>query len=156
MATVVIELVSTESSMATTTASLEQKLIIISTAQFIILILFALMGFMCIVNNAIVVYIIIKSSKLQKKLVNSLLFNQCLIDIATNLCLILKITIITNISYSGLWGNLICRWWTTPIIVWCFLQASVCNLGISTVERYFTIVHHIFHRNHQSKSLSTL
>ena len=138
---------------ATTVSLVETTAVAIPTIQFVSLIIYTIVGFVCVINNGVVIYVIVRSPKLNKRLENSLLFNQCLIDIVTGICLVCRLTTTLNIPFVGLLGEIICRCWASGTILWWFLQTSVTNLVIITVERYYKIVHPLFHKVHQSRRL---
>ena len=116
--------------------------------------LYAIVGFIGIINNLFVAVIFATSIQLKKRVENILLFHQSVIDSVTGLMLILSFTTsITQIAYTGLIGDFICKYWMSSTPLWTALQASICNLVIITVERYVEVVHPIFHQNYRNRWL---
>ena len=116
--------------------------------------LYAFVGFIGIMNNLFVAIIFATSIQLKKRVENILLFHQSVIDSVTGLLLILSFTTtVTQIAYTGLVGDFICKYWMSSTPLWTALQASICNLVIITLERYVEIVHPIFHKNYNNRWL---
>lgn len=103
--------------------------------------IYAIVGFMVTITNLSVVVVMATSKKLKKRFENNLILNQALIDMVTGLLLMLNQTATIPISQSGWFFQFLCRYWSSSTPLWCAAQASVTNLVIITLERYFEIVY---------------
>ena len=116
--------------------------------------MYTIFGFVGIIGNLFVAVIFATSVQLKKRKENILLFHQSIIDSITGVMLILSFaTKLTHVTYTGLLGNFICKYWMSATPLWTALQASICNLVIITLERYVEIVHPAFHKNYFNRRL---
>ena len=113
--------------------------------------IYTIVGFVGMATNFLVAAIIATSVTMKKRQENNLLLNQSVIDGVSGFFLVLNLTINLNTAYVGVWGDLICRYWVSATPLWSALQASICNIVVITVERYFEIVHPLFHKRHKNR-----
>jgi hypothetical protein len=113
---------------------------------------YTMVGFVGMATNLFVVLVIATSSTLKKRLENSLIFNQSLLDFLSGLFLVLTLTTSrTYIYFSGPFGEVICRIWMSSYPLWTTLQASIFGVVVMTVERYLEVVHPIFYKVNRSR-----
>ena len=116
--------------------------------------MYAIVGLVGIMGNLFVAVIFATSIQLKKRKENILLFHQSIVDSINGVMLILSFaTKLTHVTYTGLLGNFICKYWMSATPLWTALQASICNLVIITLERYAEIVHPAFHKNYFNRRL---
>ena len=115
--------------------------------------LYTAVGIVGLTLNMFVMFILATGPTLKKRMENSLLFNQSLCDGAASLFLMLNLTNNLITSFSGIWGEIMCKFWIPASPLWAALQASVCNHIVITIERYLEIVHPIFYKRNQSRRL---
>ena len=100
------------------------------------------------VANGTVLLAMLVSFQLRNKIVNLLLVNQVTLDLLS--CTFLVITYalkLPNIYMTGTWGYWFCLLIASEALMWCFLNASILNLVVITIERYIKIVHLVWHKN---------
>jgi uncharacterized membrane protein YkgB len=91
-------------STGTTTTSLQQSMNYV----------YPVVGFIGMIENIFVLVIIATSRYTKKRLENSLIFNQSLMDGLSGLFLIfMPTTTLSNMYYSGPWGEFVCRFWVS-------------------------------------------
>jgi hypothetical protein len=113
---------------------------------------YPVVGFLGMIENIFVLVIIATSRTLKQRLENSLIFNQSLMDGLSGLFLIfMPTTTLTNMYYSGPWGEFVCRVWVAAMPLWATMQASVFGLIVMTVERYMELVHPIYYKVNRSR-----
>jgi hypothetical protein len=108
--------------------------------------IYTFVGLVGIAANTFVAVVIATSPTLKKRIENSLLFNQSLIDGVTGLLLVANLTTSLPMTQTGGFWDFVCRYWMSGTPLFAALQASIFNLVIITIERYFEIVHPIVHK----------
>ena len=109
-------------------------------------VVFALIAMVGIVGNAVVIFVIVRSVSMREKFTNILILNQCSIDLATSVALLLAKTLpVSNTNLSGLGGDILCRFWLNEMPLWSLMISSSYSLMAITFERYLGIVHPLLH-----------
>lgn len=108
--------------------------------------IYAVVGLVGIATNMFVAVVIVTSPSLRKRIENSLLFNQSLIDSVTGLLLVANLTASFPVTQTGGFWDFVCRFWMSGTPLFAALQASIFNLVIITIERYVAIVHPAVHK----------
>jgi hypothetical protein len=108
--------------------------------------IYTFVGLVGIAANTFVAVVIATSPSLRKRIENSLLFNQSLIDGVAGLLLVANFTTSLPMTQTGGFWDFVCRYWMSGTPLFAALQASIFNLIIITIERYFEIVHPIVHK----------
>jgi hypothetical protein len=108
--------------------------------------IYTFVGLVGIAANTFVAVVIATSPSLRKRIENSLLFNQSLIDGVAGLLLVANLTASLPMTQTGGFWDFVCRYWMSGTPLFAALQASIFNLVIITIERYFEIVHPIVHK----------
>lgn len=76
-----------------------------------------------------------------------LVMNQICLDLVCSVILMLVYAVkYPVIDYTQPWGPFLCRVVRNEAILWAFIDCSIANLVLLTVERYLKIVHPLFHR----------
>ncbi|KAI0242710.1 hypothetical protein LSAT2_011785, partial [Lamellibrachia satsuma] len=114
---------------------------------------YALIASIGIIGNAVTIVVIAQCSKMRNKFSNILILNQCSIDLATSLFMLVSKTItFSDGNLSGLGGELYCRFWLTEFLLWSLMISSSYNLMVLTLERCVRVVHPLFHHKFLSKA----
>lgn len=76
-----------------------------------------------------------------------LVINQMRLDLVCSVILMLVYASkYPVVDYTQPWGPFLCRVVRNEAVLWAFIDCSIANLVLLTVERYLKIVHPLFHR----------
>lgn len=109
--------------------------------------LVVLIGFVGMIANGFVLYVLCISKQLTKQIINVLFLNQALLDLFC--CVWLVIVYSINMSTVDLSGT--AGWWLCSVIcneslIYVGIDGSSMNLACIAIERYVMIVHPIWHK----------
>ncbi|KAK2145336.1 hypothetical protein LSH36_687g02025 [Paralvinella palmiformis] len=108
--------------------------------------IYAAVGSVGILGNAIVIGVIVTSLSMRKATTNILIANQSAIDFSASLFIVLTTYIREVDAVRGVLGKeLFCRLWADNFPIWSLFVSSTYNLVCITMERYVGIVHPIRH-----------
>jgi hypothetical protein len=97
--------------------------------------------------NGLVLYILSASNQMKKQAVNILIVNQLSLDLFGSFWLAVIYSVkIANIYIEGSTGYWVCIFIISEDFSWFGIYGSKLNLMIIAVERYFKIVHPIWHK----------
>lgn len=112
---------------------------------------YAVVGALGILGNALTVMVMLSSKKLRKSFTNWFIINQSVLDLLAAIML-LGFTSDHRVTLPpGLAGELLCKFWYSELVLWGMFANSTYNLVLLTFERYCKVVHPIFHRNNFTK-----
>ena len=105
-------------------------------------------GCLGLMGNMCVLIVMIKQPKMRKKFQNMFIMNQSCIDFcAASFIVGQGVFPSSGSGLSGLGDELLCSLWLTRAPLWSMLMSSTYNLLFLTGERYFAIVHPLYHKN---------
>ena len=120
-------------------------------------VVYSLIGIIGFIGNCFVVVIIVTTPKMRKKHTNWYLVQQSVLDSLGSLFMMFDaLTHGMSLAYVGIGGELRCRLVTSGFLLWGFYMASTYNLVAITIDRYFEVVHAIYHKNHFTERLVIL
>ena len=116
-------------------------------------IVYAGIGSIGIIGNAIVILVFLSSKILRNKTTIMFIINQSTIDFITSIFVIGNVSIKGSaVASNDIYGNLLCKLWLTKLPLWSMLDASTHNLLALTFERYLGIVHPMWHKKSFTKT----
>ena len=122
----------------------------------------AIIVFLGLVGNMLVILILVKYASLRKQATNVLILSQCVVDFIS--ALILGLMLITEIldiygvewvtlSDSNVLSHVWCAWWQSHDLVRAVFRVSTFNLIVITLERYLGICHPFVHIKHVTTNI---
>ena len=123
-----------------------------SHLQGIMLYTYAISGSLGMVGNGLVILVILSLPKLRKKLTNILITHQCIIDFLVSVVLLALTDTQRQYHIPGLAGMILCKVWLSTYILWVLMTVSTNNLCLLSLEKYFAIVHPIWHKTAFTRS----
>ena len=117
----------------------------------------AIIVFLGLAGNMLVIIVVMKYASLRKQATNVLILSQCVVDFIS--ALILGLMLITEIidiygvewvtlSDSNVLSHVWCAWWQSDDLVRAVFRVSTFNLIVITLERYLGICHPFVHIKH--------
>ena len=103
-------------------------------------------GIFGIAANLGVMYVFMSSKQMRQHLPNLFLLNQSVADLWSAMFIIASVFKDPHAKLYGIAGELVCRLWLSNNFLWIGFIASLYNLVVLTVERYFAIVHPVKHK----------
>ncbi len=64
---------------------------------------------------------------------NIFIMNQCCIDLACSMLILVVFNLDKNERLSGLGGDILCKWWFTNSPLWSMLMTSIVNLEVRKI-----------------------
>ncbi len=123
-----------------------------SQPKGVMLYTYMISGSLGIVGNGLVVFVILSLPKLRKKLPNVLITHQCIIDFLVSVVLLALTGTQKQYHIPGLAGTILCQVWLSTFFLWMLMTASTNNLCLLSLEKYFAIVHPIWHKTAFTRS----
>ena len=117
---------------------------------FYLTILTVLIGSTGVIANGFVLFVLHKFGKLIYTANTILMIHQTFTDIVCSffLLLVVAMKVVMDGDLEGSWGDVLCKVVISEAVFKTSVVASSLSLVCITIERYFMVVHPIFHRNH--------
>ncbi len=123
-----------------------------SQPKGVMLYTYLISGSLGIVGNGLVILVILSLPKLRKKLTNVLITHQCTIDFLVSVVLLALTGTQKQYHIPGVAGMILCKVWLSTFVLWLLLTVSTNNLCLLSLEKYFAIVHPIWHKTAFTRS----
>ncbi len=123
-----------------------------SQPKGIMLYTYFISGSLGMVGNGLVILVILSLPKLRKKLPNVLIAHQCIIDCLVSLVLLALTSTQKQYHIPGVAGLILCKIWLSTYVLWTLLMVSTHNICYLSLEKYFAIVHPIWHKTSLTRS----
>ncbi len=123
-----------------------------SQPKGVMLYTYLISGSLGIVGNGLVILVILSLRKLRKRLTNILITHQCIIDFLVSVVLLALTGTQKQYHIPGVAGMILCKVWLSTYVLWVFMTVSTNNLCLLSLEKYFAIVHPIWHKTAFTRS----
>ena len=97
-------------------------------------VLYYIIGSIGVISNLMVIIVIATNKNLQQKLINKYFLNQSGIDLCASITLIIS-NMDVNPDYTGPYGQFVCKFWTSDVMLWSVLTSSTYNLVVTSLDR---------------------
>ncbi len=113
---------------------------------------YIIIGIVGMLGNLFVITVIVNAPMLRKRLTNMFILNQSCLDFIVCVFLISTARIDNKVPYSGVAGDIYCKFWQTKLFLWAFMLSSTYNLLALSIERFLEVVYPIWHKIYSSKT----
>ena len=135
-----------QSSCTPTSSVFDEQLQNIAVVTPVMKWVYFVIGIFGIAANLGVIYVFTSSKQMRQHLPNLFLINQSVADLWSAMFIIASVFKDPHAKLYGIAGELVCRLWLSNNFLWIGFVASLYNLVVLTVERYFEIVHPVKHK----------
>ncbi|XP_071809017.1 galanin receptor 2a-like [Asterias amurensis] len=113
-------------------------------------------GLLGILGNSVVIMVFLMNQKLIRTLTNLFIFHQSFIDLVSSIVFIsIRLDKWRPLLSSSI-ADITCRLWYSEYLLWVIVMTSTLNLLLVSLERYLSIAHPVFHRNHLTRKNAKL